>query len=76
MDIGLVTVTLLVAIRPSVIRTKIQYDSLTVKLFLEFIFTRISLDGLNFAGAGIGLSPEFADFDGSFHTSLINLPQI
>jgi hypothetical protein len=70
MEIGLVTVTLLVAIRPSVIRTKIQYDSLAVQLFLEFIFTRISLDGLNFAGAGIGLSPKFSNFDSSFHTSL------
>ena len=56
--------------------TKIQAESLAVKLFLEFIFARISLDRLNFAGAGIGLSPEFADFYGSFHTSLINLPQI
>ncbi len=73
MEIGLVTVTLFIAIRPSVIRTKIQDDSLAVKLFLEFIFTTISLDGLNFAGAGIGLSPEFADFDGSFHTSANSL---
>ena len=53
--------------------TKIQEDSLDVKLFLEFIFSGISLDGLNFAGAGIGLSPEFSDFDGSFHTSLNSL---
>ena len=53
--------------------TKIQEDSLTVKLFLEFIFARISLDRLNFAGAGIGLSPEFADFYGSFHTSANSL---
>jgi hypothetical protein len=52
---------------------KIQEDSLAVKLFLEFIFSGISLDGLNFAGAGIGLSPEFADFDGSFHTSANSL---
>ena len=53
--------------------TKIQAESVAVKLFLEFIFARISLDRLNFAGAGIGLSPEFADFYGSFHTSLNSL---
>ena len=53
--------------------TKIQAESVAVKLFLEFIFARISLDRLNFAGAGIGLSPEFADFYGSFHTSANSL---
>ena len=53
---------------------KIQEDSLAVKLFLKFLFAGINLAGVNFFRNRIEIPPEFADFDGSFHTSSINLP--
>ena len=48
---------------------KIQGDSVAVKLFLKFLFAGINLAGINFFRNRIEISPEFADFDGSFHTS-------
>ena len=48
---------------------KIQEDSLAVKLFLKFLFAGVNLVGINFFRDRIEISPEFADFDGSFHTS-------
>jgi len=48
---------------------KIQEDSVAVKLFLKFLFAGINLVGVNLFRNRIEISPEFADFDGSFHTS-------
>lgn len=48
---------------------KIQEDSVAVKLFLELLFAGINLAGVNLFRDRIEISPEFADFDGSFHTS-------
>ena len=48
---------------------KIQEDSLAVKLFLKLLFAGINLVGVNLFRNRIEISPEFADFDGSFHTS-------
>jgi hypothetical protein len=48
---------------------KIQEDSLAVKLFLKFLFAGVNLVGINLFRDRIEISPEFADFDGSFHTS-------
>ena len=48
---------------------KIQGDLLAVKLFLKFLFAGINLAGINLFRNRIEISPEFADFDGSFHTS-------
>jgi hypothetical protein len=53
---------------------KIQGDSLAVKLFLELLFAGINLAGVNFFRNRIEIPPEFADFDGSFHTSFNTLP--
>jgi hypothetical protein len=53
---------------------KIQGDSLAVKLFLELLFAGINLAGVNLFRNRIEISPEFADFDGSFHTSFNTLP--
>jgi hypothetical protein len=74
MEMGLVTVTLFTEIRPSLIETKIQEESVTVKLFLKLFFAVVDLFGVNLASDRVQFSPEFADFDGSFHTSSINLP--
>jgi len=52
---------------------KIQEDSLAVKLFLKLLFTGINLAGVNLFRDRIEISPEFADFDGSFHTSVNTL---
>ena len=48
---------------------KIQGNSLAVKLFLELLFAGINLAGVNLFRNRIEISPEFADFDCSFHTS-------
>jgi hypothetical protein len=48
---------------------KIQRNSLAVKLFLELLFAGINLAGVNLFRNRIEISPEFADFDCSFHTS-------
>lgn len=52
---------------------KIQGDSVAVKLFLKFLFAGINLAGVNLFRNRIEISPEFADFDGSFHTSTKSL---
>jgi hypothetical protein len=36
---------------------------------LKFLFAGINLVGVNLFRDRIEISPEFADFDGSFHTS-------
>jgi hypothetical protein len=48
---------------------KIQEDSVAVKLFLKLLFAGINLAGVNLFRNRIEISPEFADFDCSFHTS-------
>jgi hypothetical protein len=52
---------------------KIQGDLLAVKLFLKLLFTGINLAGVNLFRDRIEISPEFADFYGSFHTSTNSL---
>ena len=54
---------------------KIQEDSVAVKLFLKLLFAGINLAGVNFFCNRIEISPEFADFDCSFHTSSNSLPE-
>jgi hypothetical protein len=54
---------------------KIQEDSVAVKLFLKLLFAGINLAGVNLFCNRIEISPEFADFDGSFHTSSKSLPE-
>jgi len=54
---------------------KIQGNSLAVKLFLKLLFAGINLAGVNFFCNRIEISPEFADFDCSFHTSSNSLPE-
>jgi len=54
---------------------KIQEDSVAVKLFLKLLFAGINLAGVNLFRNRIEISPEFADFDCSFHTSSNSLPE-
>jgi hypothetical protein len=56
------------------LENKIQEKSVTVKLFLKLFFAAVDFFGVNLASDRVQFSPEFADFDGSFHTSSINLP--
>ena len=73
METGLVTVTLFTVMIPSFIETKIQEDSVPVNNFFKFLFSGVNFVGINLFRDGIEISPEFADFDGSFHTSVNTL---